>query len=74
MVHRLPPPRWADHPNPRALNFDSQYDAYRGVICYLRVFSGTFSLNQSLVLMSDQRKTQVKELGTFVPAHYPKKP
>ena len=31
-----------------------------------------FSLNQSLVLMSDQRKTQVKELGTFVPAPSPK--
>ena len=72
VVHRLPPPRWADYPNPRALIFDSQYDAYRGVICYLRVFSGTFSLNQSLVLMSDQRKTQVKELGTFVPSPLPK--
>ncbi len=72
VVHRLPPPRWADYPNSRALIFDSQYDAYRGVICYLRVFSGTFSLNQSLILMSDQRKTQVKELGTFVPSPLPK--
>ena len=71
VVHRLPSPRWADHPKPRALIFDSQYDAYRGVICYLRVFSGTFSLNAGLSLMSDQRKTQVKELGTFVPAPSP---
>ena len=71
VVHRLPSPRWADHPNPRALIFDSQYDAYRGVICYLRVFSGTFSLNAGLSMMSDQRKTQVKELGTFVPAPSP---
>ncbi|MEK9772336.1 MAG: translation elongation factor 4 [Opitutae bacterium] len=72
VVHRLPPPRWANYPHARALIFDSQYDAYRGVICYLRVFSGTFSLNSGLVLMSDQRKTQVKELGTFVPAPLPK--
>ena len=71
VVHRLPSPRWSDHPKPRALIFDSQYDAYRGVICYLRVFSGTFSLNAGLSLMSDQRKTQVKELGTFVPAPSP---
>ncbi|MEK9783078.1 MAG: translation elongation factor 4 [Opitutales bacterium] len=71
VVHRLPSPRWADHPRPRALIFDSQYDAYRGVICYLRVFSGTFSLNAGLSMMSDQRKTQVKELGTFVPAPSP---
>jgi GTP-binding protein LepA len=72
VVHRLPPPRWAEHPMPRALIFDSQYDPYRGVICYLRVFSGTFSLNAGLVLMSDKRKTQVKELGIFVPSPSPK--
>lgn len=72
VVHRLPPPRWTDHTKPRALIFDSEYDAYRGVICYLRVFSGTFSDNASLLLMSDQRKTQVKELGTFVPTPSPK--
>ena len=72
VVHRLPGPRWGNHPKPRALIFDSQYDAYRGVICYIRVFSGTFPLNAGLMLMSDQRKTQVKELGTFIPAPSPK--
>ena len=72
VVHRLPSPRWTDHPHPRALIFDSQYDAYRGVICYVRVFSGTFSINSGLTLMSDHRKTQVKELGTFVPTQSPK--
>jgi len=72
VVQRLPSPRWVNHPRPRALIFDSQYDPYRGVICYIRVFSGTFSENTGLILMSDQRKTQVKELGTFVPAPSPK--
>jgi GTP-binding protein LepA len=72
IVHRLPPPRWADHSKPRALIFDSQYDAYRGVICYLRVFSGCFSANSGLLLMSDQRKTQVKDLGIFIPRPSPK--
>ncbi len=72
VVHRLPAPRWTDYPKARALIFDSQYDSYRGVICYLRVFSGTLSLNAGLLLMSDQRKTQVKELGTFIPAPSPK--
>ena len=49
VVQRLPSPRWVNHPKPRALIFDSQYDPYRGVICYLRVFSGTFSENAGLV-------------------------
>ena len=72
VVHRLPQPRWGNHPKPRALIFDSQYDPYRGVICYIRVFSGTFSLNAGLLLMSDQRKTQIKELGVFIPGPSPK--
>src|SRR6056300_183702 len=72
VVHRLPQPRWGNHPKPRALIFDSQYDPYRGVICYIRVFSGTFSLNAGILLMSDQRKTQVKELGIFIPTPSPK--
>ncbi len=72
VVHRLPQPRWGNHPKPRALIFDSQYDPYRGVICYIRVFSGTFSLNAGLLLMSDQRKTQIKELGVFTPGPSPK--
>ena len=72
VVHRLPPPRWCDHSKPRALVFDSQYDAYRGVICYLRVFSGSFSNNSTLLMMSDKRKTPIKELGIFIPGPSPK--
>ena len=62
------PPRWTDHPRARALIFDSQYDPYQGRdLLPLRVFSGTLSLKMlGILLMSDQRKTQVKELGTFM--------
>ena len=71
VVHRLPPPRWTEHPKPRALVFDNQFDAFKGVICYVRVFSGQFPKNGSLVLMSDSRKTQIKELGKFCPQPVP---
>ena len=71
VVKRLPPPRWADHPKSRALVFDNQFDSFKGVICYVRVFSGTFPLNKSLTLMSDQRKTQIKEIGKFCPEPVP---
>ena len=73
VVHRLPPPRWTEHPKARALVFDSQFDSYKGVICYVRVFSGTFAQNGNLSLMSDQRKTQIKEIGKFIPHPHPKK-
>ncbi|MEC8043318.1 MAG: translation elongation factor 4 [Verrucomicrobiota bacterium] len=71
IVTRLPTPRLASYPKPRALVFDSQFDAFKGVICYVRVFSKTFSANQNLILMSDSRKTQIKEIGKFCPNPVP---
>jgi GTP-binding protein LepA len=40
VVHRLPQPRWAELLQTRALVFDNQFDSFKGVICYVRVFSG----------------------------------
>src|SRR5262245_26242618 len=41
VVLRVPPPRWTEYLNTRTLVFDSLYDSYRGVISYVRVFSGS---------------------------------
>lgn len=71
VVTRLPSPRWIDHPKPRALIFDSQFDPFKGVICYVRIFSGTFLAKANLMLMSDTRKTQIKEIGKFCPQPIP---
>ena len=71
VVKKLPPPRWLDHPKPRALVFDSQFDSFKGVICYVRIFSGSFERSGSLLLMSDKRKTQIKEIGKFCPQQVP---
>ena len=67
------PPRWADYSAPRALVFDNQFDSFKGVICYVRVFSGSFNKNSNLLLMSDGRKTPIKELGKFFPQPTPMK-
>ena len=71
VVRRLPAPRWTGSKKSRALVFDSQYDSYKGVICYVRVFSGSIARNSSIVLMSDGRKTEVKEIGRFCPQPVP---
>jgi len=73
VVHRLPSPRWSDYTKPRALVFDNQFDSFKGVICYVRVFSGSFHKSGNLLLMSDKRKTQIKELGQFCPQPVPTK-
>ena len=50
------------------LIFDCIYDAYKGVICYVRVFSGEVKMNDPIITMSDERKMLVKEVGKFSPA------
>ena len=71
VVERLPPPRWTEYDQPRALVFDNQFDSFKGVICYIRAFSGTFTKNDNLLLMSDSRKTPIKEIGKFCPQPFP---
>ncbi|MEN6578051.1 MAG: translation elongation factor 4, partial [Phycisphaerales bacterium] len=63
----LPPPADRHDEPPRALIFDSQYDDYRGVICYVRVFSGTLKTRQRIHLMGTGFAYQITELGKFRP-------
>jgi GTP-binding protein LepA len=71
IVHRVPPPRWGDYPTTRTLIFDCVYDAYKGVICYVRVFSGTIRRGDTILMMSDGAKAEVKEVGIFSPGMKP---
>ncbi|MBN2210219.1 MAG: elongation factor 4 [Sedimentisphaerales bacterium] len=50
-----------------ALIFDSHYDEYRGVICYLRVFGGNLTIGQKVRMMGAGRAHQITELGKFTP-------
>jgi GTP-binding protein LepA len=67
VVARVPPPRWTEYPQTRALVFDSLYDSYRGVIAYIRVFSGTLKAGDMMLLMSNGIKSEIKEVGVFTP-------
>jgi GTP-binding protein LepA len=67
VVQRVPPPRWTDYPQTRALVFDSLYDPYRGVISYVRVFSGSIKAGEHMLLMSNNVKSEIKEVGVFTP-------
>ncbi|MEY2821026.1 MAG: hypothetical protein RL105_598 [Verrucomicrobiota bacterium] len=71
IVRRVPKPRWADYSQARALVFDSLFDSYKGVISYVRVFSGTFRPGQAIELMSNGVRSVIKEVGTFSPRMSP---
>jgi len=67
VVARVPPPRDWQYPQTRILVFDSLYDSYRGVIVYARVFSGAIKAGDSMLLMSNNMKSEIKEVGIFTP-------
>lgn len=69
VVKRMPPPNPGDGEKmgTRALVFDSIYDAFRGVVTYIRVFDGRIEKGDHVKLMGSNLETQVKEVGIFVP-------
>jgi len=67
VVHRIPAPRQWEDEKLRALVFDSTFDVYRGVVTYVRVFSGAMEAGTMVKLMSSDRTYEVKETGVFIP-------
>ena len=67
IVAQTPPPAGdADAPL-RALIFDSHYDAYKGVIAYVRVMEGTIFPQETFRLMSTGAEGKPVEIGIFAP-------
>jgi len=71
IVKRIPPPIGLDADCPRALVFDSHYDAYKGVICYVRVVEGSFSATETVRLMATRINVKPIEVGIFAPTMKP---
>jgi len=71
IVERIPPPR-ADAGKPlRALIFDSKYDAYKGVIAYVRVVDGRVDARNPMRLMAQDLGIEALEVGVFRPTLTP---
>lgn len=68
VVHRVPPPRGQRHQPVRALIFDSQYDAYKGVIAYVRVVDGVIPAGARVQFVGTGARADVLELGVMRPA------
>jgi len=67
IVERVPAPGGAPEAPLRALIFDSKYDAYKGVIAYVRVIDGGIAPGAPLRLMSTDRRVEPVETGFFEP-------
>jgi GTP-binding protein LepA len=71
IVARLPPPAPAGDGTLRALVFDSYYDVYRGVVCYVRVTDGRVSTGDPLRFMATGEDLPADEVGVLTPKAVP---
>ncbi|MBJ7594330.1 MAG: elongation factor 4 [Candidatus Dormibacteraeota bacterium] len=67
VVARVPPPSGDVDAPLQALIFDSKYDAYRGVIVYVRVMHGVIRQGQRIRMMATGKDFIVDEVGVFRP-------
>jgi GTP-binding protein LepA len=67
IIDRIPPPRTYNDDYTRALVFDSLFDTYRGVVTYVRTFSGELRTGTPILLMGSNLKYDIKEVGIFTP-------
>jgi GTP-binding protein LepA len=73
IVERIPAPK-GDPTRPlRALIFDSHYDAYKGVVTYVRLAEGTLRTHDDIRLMGSGAEAEPLELGVFRPQLVPVK-
>ena len=67
IVHHVPAPQGDPKAPFKALIFDSQYDAYRGVVVYFRVMEGTLTLDQRVRMMASGAEYGLVEIGHLLP-------
>ncbi|MCB2153469.1 translation elongation factor 4 [bacterium] len=68
VVECIPPPRGNPDAPLRALIFDSLYDVYRGVVCYVRVIDGALQAGDKIRFMRGGLEYEVTEVGVMTPA------
>lgn len=67
VVKSVPAPTGDPEAPLKALIFDSLYDAYRGVVAYIRVVEGSVKVGDKIKMMATGAEFEVNEVGVFTP-------
>lgn len=67
IVQKLPAPQGDENAPLKALIFDSVYDSYKGVVCFIRVFDGEVKPGTKIKFMATESTCEVVEVGVFTP-------
>ena len=68
VIKKVAPPKIDAQKTFRALVFDSNYDAYKGVLAYVRLVDGQIKRGDKIMFMASGAKVEVIEAGIFTPA------
>jgi GTP-binding protein LepA len=71
IITDIPPPKHDDDDTLKALIFDSHYNAYKGVMAYLRIISGKITKRTPIKMMATNKNFEVLETGIFSPNEKP---
>ncbi|MFG2693898.1 translation elongation factor 4 [Kitasatospora sp. NPDC051984] len=67
VVEKIPAPVGIKDAPARAMIFDSVYDAYRGVVTYVRVVDGQLTKRERIAMMSTGATHELLEIGVISP-------
>ncbi len=67
IIDEVPPPKIKKENINRGLIFDSKYNAYKGVLAYIRVIDGSFEEGDKIITAAEEEESEAKELGFFSP-------
>ncbi len=71
IITRVPPPPGSPASPTQALVYNSHFDAYKGVVVYVRVREGQLHKGQRIQLMRGGTEYEIAELGQFRPSMTP---
>jgi GTP-binding protein LepA len=71
VVEKIPAPLKEEEKPFRALVFDSEFNAYKGIIAHVRVVEGEISTKEKISLFASKGDGEAKEVGFFAPKHKP---
>ncbi len=72
IVQKVPAPKGDANKPLKALIFDSYYDNFKGVICFVRVVDGTVKIGTKIKTFMSDKQFDVTEVGVFSPKMQPK--
>ena len=70
IVAQIPPPKGNPEAPLKALIFDSLYDAYKGVIVFIRVLDGSIKKGTRALFMATGKEFDIVETGYFGPGKF----